>query len=205
MENLNEVVNEGETPDPVTEGKVDNIEETNPPGKPGEKTDPALLLESLKIEKEKRRLSDEKARLAEEKLNELESSNLSEEVESDEGKALDSKISQVESKLKTLEKDNLKKDVLIANPVLKEHLSEFEDYLEEPDNKGMNIKTAAKAFITERGLVTTPRKGLEKTTGGDKTAPSTPGMTADEAANLRKTDFKRYQQMIMDNQLIIKD
>lgn len=163
----------------------------------GSKTDPNLLLKSLQEEREKRQK-------LEEELETLKSSNLSdEEVVSDEGRILAGKIKTLEASLDEIRSESAKKDVLIANPILKEKWNEFEEFRSDPENKGMNLRTAAKAFLVENGLMDVPRKGLEKPTGGTKVPLST-GMTAQEAENLMKTDFKKYQDLIRKGQLKIQ-
>ena len=91
-------------------------------------------------------------------------------------------------------------------PLLKDKMEDFEEFCADPDNKGMSMKTAAKAFLVENGLfgAPKPRKGLEKPTGGDKT-PKSPGMTAEEAANLRKTNFREWQNRLMKGELKIQE
>lgn len=117
------------------------------------------------------------------------------EAFSDEGKLLEQKIKALESSLSEVKQDSAKKDVLITHPILKEKWDDFESFREQPDNKGMNLKTAAKAYMIENGMMDTPRKGLEQTTGGTRTAPQT-GMTADDVKTLRETNFKKYQDML---------
>ena|SRR3990167_9679004 len=164
----------------------------------GSKTDPNLLLKSLQEEREKRKL-------VEEELETLKSSNLSdEEVVSDEGRILAGKIKTLETSLDELRSESAKKDVLIANPILKEKWNEFEEFRSDPENKGMNLRTAAKAFLVENGLIDVPRKGLEKPTGGTKTPLPSGTMTAQEAENLMKNDFKKYQELIRKGQLKIQ-
>lgn len=167
------------------------------PFQPGEKTDPAILLKQLQVEREKRRLAEEKINLIE-----TSQTNSENDVWSDEGKALNEKISNMNKELVNLKKESAKKDLLISNPTLKEHLSDFEDYLEEPENKGMNLRTAAKAFMIEKGLADAPqRKGLEKPTGGDKTPATTGTMTAADVKTLRETNYKKYIEMLSKGQL----
>ena len=93
-----------------------------------------------------------------------------------------------------------KSEVIESHPELKESWSEFEKFREDEDNKGMNLKTAAKAFLVEKGLLNPQRKGLEKSTGGTK-APQTSGMTSDEVKKLRETDFKKYRDMLIKGQI----
>lgn len=127
-----------------------------------------------------------KAELAlKEKEEELERINQSIQTDfSDEGRALQSEI-------KTIKESLAKRDVLDANPILKDKWKEFEDFRADPDNKGMNMKTAAKAFLTESGLLEVPRQGLESKTGGDR-IPFSTGMTIEEAEKLRVTNSRGY-------------
>lgn len=153
----------------------------------GDKTPPNKLLESLQEEREKRRE-------LEERISVLESSN-NLEAFSDEGKALERQIKEQDSKIETLLQDNAKKDVLLRYPDLKDKWQEVEEYRQAPENKGMNLNTAVKAYMVENGLLEPQRKGLEKTTGGERTAPSQK-MTAEDVKNLRETDFKKYQDLL---------
>lgn len=85
-------------------------------------------------------------------------------------------------------------------PVVKEVWQEFEDYCREPDNKGMSLNTAAKAFLTEKGLIEPKRQGLERGTGGPRTPVST-GMTTEEVKTLRETNYKKYREMVRTGQI----
>ena len=119
---------------------------------------------------------------------------------SDEGKALHGEIVSLKSELSELKTESTKKDVLILHPVLKDKWEEFEEFRSDPDNKGMNLRTAAKAFLVEQGLLDVPRKGLEKPTGGPRT-PITSEMTAEEIDDLRKNDYKKYYSMLKKGQI----
>ena len=204
MENTKPVVNgevtapNGEVVKPQEQELVVPEETSKPAPQAGSKTDPNLLLASLKEEREKRKL-------LEEELETLKSSNLSEEeVVSDEGRILAGKIKTLEASLDEIRSESAKKDVLIANPILKEKWNEFEEFRSDPENKGMNLRTAAKAFLVENGLIDVPRKGLERPTGGTKTPLPSGTMTAQEAENLMKNDFKKYQDLIRKGQLKIQ-
>lgn len=139
----------------------------------------------------------ERAKKAEAKLSELvlQTEGNSFDAFSDEGKALQGEIRALTSELSNVKGELSKKDVLIAHPILKEKWTEFETFRADPDNKGMNLKTAAKAFLVENGLLDTPRKGLERTTGGERIAPSTK-MTPEEIKTLRETNFKKYTEYL---------
>lgn len=138
----------------------------------------------------------------EEEINNLKSSAVSEEVFSDEGRVLEKKIKTLETRLDDISRENAKKDLQLSSPIFKEKWDEFETFRGDPENKGMNLRTAAKAFLVENGLLDTPRKGLEKTTGGSRVPPST-GMTQDEVETLRKNNFRKYQDMLKKGQIKI--
>lgn len=196
------VVKEPLTPVQPSEGMgTEAKEEALVSAQAGDKTDPNLLLKSLQEEREKRRVLEEKTKELEEKLQT--SSTLSEEVFSDEGKALEGELKVLKSELSEVKTELAKKDLLISHPILKEKWQEFEEFRADPDNKGMNLRTAAKAYLVENGLLDTPRKGLEKPTGGDR-VPLTSGMTSDDVKTLRETNFKKYQELLLKGQLKIE-
>lgn len=203
MSEENKVVNEDLTASnsevvktQVQEVKVSEETQTKPV-QAGDRTDPNLLLKSLREEREK-------VKRLEEEINTIKSSTLPEieEAFSDEGKLLETKIKNLESKLEILTSESAKKDLQNSNPVFKEKWEEFEAFRQDPENKGMNLKTAAKAFLVEQEIYETPRKGLEKTTGGPRTPTST-GMTQEEVETLRTTNFRRYQELLKKGQLKI--
>lgn len=186
-------------PEPTTD--LDQEEDL----KAGDKTNPNLLLKSLKDEREKRRELEAREKLLAEELELIKSSTSSdEEIYSDEGKVLQKKMKGLEVEVASLRKESAKKDLLIQHPILKEHLEAFEEYQNSPDNKGMSIKTAAKAFLIEKGLMETKRFGLERPTGGDKQPSMSGEMTSADAELLRTTNFRKYQEMLMKGQLKIK-
>lgn len=187
---LDPIVNEPEVIEQVT--PVEVVTETVP--KPGEKTDSALLLKSLQEERNKRKQLE--ADLALERAKER-----SEQVAfSDEGKSILSVVNKVQTELESTKKELAMKDLVIANPALKDKGQEFEDYLSQ--NPGMRLETAAKAFIIENDLVEAPptRKGLEKASGGGRTQPQT-GMTPGEIDNLRVTNYREYAKRIKNGTL----
>lgn len=158
---------------------------------PGEKTDPALLLKSLQEERAKRKALEEQ--LA------LQSNNTpSDDVFSDEGRAIvDKFVKPLEQELKTLREQNELKDIYAQYPDLKGLSSEFDEYRKEyPRHKMGNV---AKLFLTEKGLLDAPRKGLEKTTGGQRSP--VPSMTSEDSENLRKTNYKKWKEMLLKDQL----
>lgn len=185
MEDVNEVqVSTEQTP-------VEVVTETVP--QPGEKTDSALLLESLQKERDKRR--DLESELAA-----FKSQQQTEEVVSDEGKALLKKISDLETKLTEGEKQKMWQNIQEKFPVLKDKAQEFTDY--QDSNPGMSVETAAKAFLVEHDLMQTPqiRKGLEKTGGGQRQAPQT-GLSMEDVEDLRVNNYRKYSDMVRKGQI----
>ena len=108
---------------------------------------------------------------------------------------LKNEVSEIKQKLH-------KSEVLESYPQLKEVWKEFESFREEPDNKGMNLKTSAKAFLVEKGLLEKQRIGLEKPTGGGH-APISSGMSSDEVAKLRDTNYREYVRKLRNGDIKI--
>jgi len=138
----------------------------------------------------------ERAKKAELKLEELESLPIEVSSESGEDEGLSSlraEIADVKSKLQ-------RSEVIESYPKIKELWSDFEEFRSDSDNKGMNMRTAAKAFLVEKGLLEPQRKGLEKPTGGPRTPIST-GMSVEDIKHLRETNFKQYEEMLKKGQI----
>lgn len=188
MDQTSTDVNQNSVQVPVVDPQtIVSTEDANKPA-PGDKTESALLLKSLQEEREKRRQ-------LEEENEQLKSSTLT-EGESDEGKAILSEVKKLQIELAEVKQDKNKAEIISANPILKDKWTEFEEFRTNPDNKGMNLKTAAKAYLIENGLFDKPRTGLEKPTGGTK-QPLTTNLTNDQIADLRKNNFRQYQDMLM--------
>ena len=192
MENTNDVngvsspvASEGlntQTQLPVVPVVTTNTEATQP----GSKTPETNLLAALQEERRKRKE-------AEDKLNNLNTTIPSDEVYSDEGKLLSNKIDSLEAKLELLEEEKVIAQVRSTFPLLKEHSAEFDEFRKEyPRHK---IENVAKLFLTEKGLLEVPRKGLESPTGGQR-SPAEPQMTHDEVKNLRETNYKAYKDKL---------
>lgn len=173
--------------EPVSTGTV--VEPVTPPVKPGEKTDPALLLESLKDEREKRRT-------AEDALKKLQDELASGEGSSEEGRALKSQIAVLEGEIALMKQTAALGELYNQFPALKDKAAEFETYRSDPVNKGMSVSTAAKAFLAENNLMNPPpRKGVEKPSGGGRTAPK-PTMTLADINEMRTNDFRKYSKLL---------
>lgn len=109
-------------------------------------------------------------------------------------------FSQFQAELSSVKKKLEKSEVIETHPVLKEIWEEFETYLENPENAGLPMKTAARVFLAEKGALEPKRKGLEKPTGGTRTPIST-GMTAEDVKRLRETNYKEYTNKLRKGQL----
>jgi len=137
----------------------------------------------------------ERAKKAEVKLKEFDSLEdntiLSEE---------DEDTADLKDRLSSMEVKLAESDVQKANPVLMDCWDEFKTYQADPENEGMPLKTAAKAFIAEKGLNTPARKGLEKVTGG-ASAPQPSGMSNEDIMKLRTTNWKKYRSMLKKGQI----
>ena len=171
---------------------VTSTSEGNAPGAPGSKTPPELLLKSLQEEREKAaRLEEELSKRG---------SNPSGEAFSDEGILLENKIKSLSSELEDIKFNNAKRELQESNPILKDKWNDFESFRLKPENKGMSISTAAKAYLIENGMFDQPRVGLESPTGGPRT-PVSGGMTAEEIKNIRETDPRKYREMLEKGQI----
>lgn len=153
--------------------------------KSGDKTDPNLLLKSLQEEREKRRLMEEE-------LLALKAVHSEPSYQSD-----DERIAKLEDQIRLLTDKEQLANIKAQFPELKD-FPEFDEYRKEfPQTKMENV---AKLFLSEKGLIGTPRKGLEKTTGGSK-QPQQTGMSVADVKLLRETNFKKYQKMLMEGKL----
>ncbi len=150
---------------------------------PGSKTDSALLLTSLQETRRKLKEAEDKLTLA----------TQSPPAPGDGQSPTD--VQKLATEIESLKKDNARKDLFMEFPILKEKSADFETYLADPENFGMSIKTAAKAFLVEHGLLGARRPGLEKPTGGDRQPPST-GMTVEDIKTLRETNYKKYVELL---------
>lgn len=196
MDQPSTVVNEPLTPAEPSQGtpQVNPTPEDAGKPAPGDKTDSALLLKSLQEEREKRRQLEEENEL-------LKSSTLSEHVDdipSDEGKALKKLIDDQNAKIAKLEDEKQLEKAYAQFPELKGLASEFDTYKAEfPRHKLENV---AKLFLAEKGIIDSPRKGLEKSTGGTRT-PLAAGLTVEDVKTLRETNYRKYQDLLMKGQI----
>lgn len=152
-------------------------------------------LEDLKHKADVSSQNFERAKKAESEVKELREQLQVNEVPSEDESTVHQELSEIKAKLN-------KSETVELYPVLKELWTDFEEYHDNPDNKGMNMKTAAKAFLVEKGLLEPQRKGLEKPTGGTR-APISVEMKPEDIKILRETNYKKYYEMIKKGQIRI--
>jgi hypothetical protein len=160
----------------------------------------AKELEDLKHRAEVSSQNFERLKKAEKELQELKSADLEDNQTLIEDE--DETVGKLKSDISTIKATLEKSDVLNTYPVLKEVWSEFDSFRADPENAGMSMKTAAKAFIVEKGLNEQKRKGLEKPSGGQR-QPVQSGMSAEEVKSLRQNNFKKYMEMLKKGQIKI--
>lgn len=94
---------------------------------------------------------------------------------------------------------------------LAEFAEEFKEYAYKPENLKVKLETLAASFLYGKGTKVekpkpTPASGLEPGSGGGKSKNSgnADGYTADEMAEIRRTDPRRYNQLARDGKLKLK-
>jgi len=201
----NNVVNEVPlTKEPVVtpeEVKVDSTSTSNvvyageTPQKPGSKTDPALLLQALQEEREKRRIEEEKRRMLEKQLQETGIPR------SDEGKYLEEKLNK---EIEALKEQHALEKLEVTYPAIKDKASEFNDY--RAQYPGVPLESVARLFLVDKDLIEKPteRKGLEKPTGGGRQT-SSGEMTVEEIAELRANNGRKYTKLLLEGKIRIPD
>lgn len=191
----NPVVEETKTPEKTEEPKV----EVQP------EVPESISAEELTDLKKKAGVSSqnfERAKTAEEKVKTLEAQLQEQEVLPTvdvEGESeLKSEVSDLKQRLN-------KADLLKRHPDMEEVWDKFEEFRSDPENKGMNMNTAAKAFRVENELDTPRRKGLEEQTGGNRVKISGNNkMSVDDAKKLRTTNYKKYREMLKKGQINVE-
>lgn len=193
--NMSEVVvnvlkedNTPKTPEEVEQERQHIIAAGDTPIVPGSKTDSALLLVSLQDTRKK-------LKEAEDKLEGLQTNpHASPDITTEAAKELREEIDKANSRIAELSRQGTLKDLYMQYPALKDKSDEFETYLADPDNDGMSMATAAKAYMIENEIPVR-RIGLEKPTGGER-VPAPTGMTVDDIRILRETNFPKYKQLL---------
>lgn len=156
-------------------------------------------LEELKKNAEVSSQNFERAKKAESRVKELELTD--NEIPSDyEGED----VSQLREEMSAIKAELGQAKMVSKYPQLKDTWDDFEKYYADDENKGMKLETAVKSFLVDKELLgDDKRKGLEKSTGGNKT-PQSPGMSVEDVENLRKNDGKKYRDMLKKDQLKFK-
>lgn len=184
----------------VVEPQKTTAEPATPPAEPVVQLTQAEL-DDLKHKAEVSSQNYERAKKLEAKIKELETLQTpSEDVFSDEGKLLKKELDATRAEIAEMRAESARKDLQSSNPIFREKWDEFEAFRENPENKGMNLRTAAKAFLAEKGFLEAPRKGLEKPTGGDR-KPMQTGMTSEDKLELMKNNPKEWQRLIREGKI----
>lgn len=160
---------------------------------PGTQTPESNLLAALHEERARRKE-------LEDKLNNLTTTETSDEdVYSDEGKLLKKHITTLEQKIASIEEEKNLEKIFNQYPLLRDKASDFIEY-RNTEHPRAKLESVAKLFLSENGLLEPTRKGLEAPTGGSRT-PMTSDMTAADVENLRKTNYRKYKEMLMNDQI----
>lgn len=167
---------------------------TTPPA-PGSKTDPALLLQAVQDERKKRQEAEDEIKRLQDVISSGDSSN--EEV-----RGMKGQIDELKSTIHGLTRTNELTKLEVKFPALKDKGTEFTSYLNDPQNAGMSLETAAKAFLIDNNLMDTPpiRKGMEAPSGGGRQA-APQGLTFAEISEVRKNNPRKYSQMLREGKL----
>lgn len=104
----------------------------------------------------------------------------------------DPRVDALTKEVQNLSHEAAMAKVLKAYPVLEDKVADFDEFRNKPENQGLSLPLAAKAFVLEKDLLTPQRQGLENATGGGHAAPLTGKLTADQARDLRNTNYKGY-------------
>lgn len=154
----------------------------------GSKTPQENLYAALEEERRKNQILKDK-------LNNLNTTvSLETEFVSDEGRVLKGNLDAVSAELKQLREERDLEKLCAQYPALKDNVDKFNEF-RQTEHPSAKIESAAKLFLAENGLLEGRRVGLENPTGGPRQAVN-PGMTVEDIANLRKNNWKKYQDML---------
>lgn len=176
--------------------------------KPEEKDPSELTPEEIKDLQTRAAVSSqnhERAKKAEGKVKELGGFETEVPAETVPSQTEDETVGELQSTVAELQAKDEKREILETYPQLKDIWNDFEEFQNNPDNAGMKPLAAAKVFLSEKGgLDEQPkRKGLEKPTGGPK-KPTSTGMSVEDLEKLRKSDGKKYREMLKKGQIKFK-
>ncbi len=124
------------------------------------------------------------------------------EVFSDEGKALKSDIKTLSDKLRSIERKEALREAETEFPFLKDKKEEFQEFLEDEENKRLSIRKAAQLFGAEKGLLASEpqRKGLEKPTGGGQIPPEHT-YSKEEIEDMMKNEYPKYEKLVREGKI----
>lgn len=203
MEQSNNDVPQGSSPAQEMQLPSAPVVTQQPATPTGSKTPPENLYAALEEERALRKEDQRKYRELEDKFNQLHTTDPSEtEFVSDEGRILKGQLDNLSAKLSQIEEEKSLDKLFVQYPMLKENADKFKEF-RQAEHPRAKIESVAKLFLAENGLLEKPRVGLESPTGGGR-APIDEGMTPEDVANLRKTNFKKYQEMLSKGQIKMK-
>lgn len=168
----------------------------------GEKTPEERQHAAFLEERRMRKEAEIRAAELEAQLNQAKASALSinEEDLSEEGVVLSKEIKSLKSEVVSLREEKAKDLLVASHPALKDNMAEFEEF--RSGYPGVDMDKLAKLFLVEKGLTVgePQRKGLERPSGGAKTAP---GQSLSEAdvKRIRETEPRKYIKMLRDGKL----
>lgn len=198
MAEENDVKPTGEPSAPVG-SEPEKTQPVAPAAEPAPQTPPKgyVPYQALAEEREARKKAEEEL----EKIRSAPSEDLDEDAYSDEGKALKGDIQKLNEKLRSIEQKEARREAEIEFPFLKDKKEEFDEFLEDEENKRLSIKKAAQLFAAEKGLLSPePRKGLEKPTGGGQVPPE-PSYSAEEIRDMMKNNWKKYEKLLKEGKI----
>lgn len=108
------------------------------------------------------------------------------------GVVTDPRVVTLEQTVKGLSEELAMGKVLETFPVIRGKEADFNEFRNLPENQGMSLAVAAKAFVVEKDLITPRRPGLEAPTGGGHAPAPSGKLSAEDAGKLRNTNYKAY-------------
>jgi hypothetical protein len=100
----------------------------------------------------------------------------------------------MKSELEALKNERALSALHSQYPQLRDLSDEFNSF--KGEFPASRVESVAKLFLMEKGLLDTPRKGLERQTSGGQ-APVSDGLTPEEIADLRRNNHRKYSEMLM--------
>lgn len=189
-----------------TKPKMEEIKEVVTPEVPTEPTVPsneAILAEKdaeiAKLQKKEVELQAQKEHWREKYERDVkpEPEPIVSEDYSEEGKLLRAEIKATNERIEAFERKESRREAESKYPILKERKEDFDTFLENEEVKNLSLDKASTLFLAENGLLggQTPRKGLEKPTGGSVTPPKQ-GYSDEELEEMRVKNWRKYEGLI---------